>query len=46
VFTSVKDLDKKIMRFIREHNKDPRPIKWKYNDSSRRYKANSSGTVN
>jgi transposase len=46
VFTSVKDLDKKIMRFIREHNKDPRPIKWKYDDPSRRHKANSSVTVN
>lgn len=46
VFTSVKDLDKKIMRFIREHNKDPRPIKWKYADPARRYRANSSVTVN
>ena len=36
IFTSVKDLDKKLMRYIREHNKDPRPIKWKYSDPSRR----------
>jgi transposase len=36
IFTSVKDLDRKLMRYIREHNKDPKPIKWKYNDSSRR----------
>ena len=24
------------MRYIREHNKDPKPIKWKYDDPSRR----------
>jgi transposase len=36
IFTSVKDLDKKLMRYISEHNKDPKPIKWKYNDPSRR----------
>lgn len=27
VFTSVKDLDKKLMRYIRQHNKDPKPLK-------------------
>jgi transposase len=36
IFTSVKDLDKKLMRYIREHNKHPKPIKWKYSDASRR----------
>ncbi len=36
VFTTVKDLDRKLMRYIREHNKNPKPIKWKYNDPSRR----------
>lgn len=36
IFTSVKDLSKKLMRYIREHNKDPKPIKWKYDDPSRR----------
>ena len=36
IFTSVKDLDKKLMRYIRQHNKDPKPIKWKYDDPSRR----------
>jgi hypothetical protein len=24
------------MRHIREHNKDPKPIKWKYDDPSQR----------
>src|SRR6218665_3972048 len=36
VFTSVKDLGRKLMRYIREHNKNPKPIKWKYDDPSRR----------
>lgn len=36
IFTSVKDLDRKLMRYIREHNKSPRPIKWKYDDPNRR----------
>lgn len=36
VFTSVKDLDRKLMRYIREHNKNPAPVKWKYDDVSRR----------
>lgn len=38
VFTSVKDLDKKLMRYIRQYNKDPKPIKWKYDDPQRRYR--------
>ena len=36
VFTSTKDLDKKIMRYIRSYNENPKPIKWKYADPSRR----------
>jgi len=36
IFTSVKDLDKKLIRYIREHNKDPKPIKWKHSEPSRR----------
>jgi transposase len=36
VFTSIKDLDRKLMRYIRQHNKDPKPIKWKYDDPSHR----------
>lgn len=39
VFTSVKDLSRKLMHYIREHNKDPKPIKWKYDDPSRRIRA-------
>ncbi len=38
IFASVKDLDKKLMRYIKVHNKDPRPIKWKYDNPNRRYR--------
>lgn len=36
VFTSIKDLQKKLMRYIRQYNKTPKPVKWKYSDPSRR----------
>lgn len=36
VFTSVPDLKRKLMRYIRQYNKQPKPVKWKYFDSSRR----------
>lgn len=36
IFTSVADLDKKLMRYIRAHNEDPKPLKWKYADASNR----------
>jgi transposase len=36
IFTTVKDLERKLMRYIHEHNENPRPIKWKYDDPSRR----------
>jgi transposase len=45
VFTSVKDLDKKLMRYIREHNKDPKPLKWIYDNPDSRIRCNSSGSV-
>ena len=35
VFTSVTDLNRKLMRYIREYNKAPRTVKWKYADPSR-----------
>ena len=46
IFTSPKDLDKKLMRYIRQYNKDPKPLKWKYADPSRRITSTSSGSVN
>lgn len=36
VFISVQDLARRIMRYIHRHNEDPRPIKWRYADASRR----------
>ena len=36
VFTSSKDLARKIMRYIRYYNRHPKPVKWIYNDPSRR----------
>ena len=36
VFSSAKDLDRKLMRYIREHSQNPKPIKWKCDDPSRR----------
>ena len=36
VFTSVKDLARKLMRYIRQYNKAPKSVKWKYFDPSRR----------
>jgi len=36
VFTSVPDLKRKLMRYIRQYNTQPKPVKWKYFDASRR----------
>jgi transposase len=38
IFTSVKDLDRKIMRYIRSYNRKANPIKWSYKDASNRIK--------
>src|ERR1022692_2053195 len=44
VFTSVSDLKKKLMRYIRHYNKSPRTVKWKYADPSRHISTQSVGT--
>lgn len=36
VFTSIADLKRKLMRYIRHYNKQPKPVKWKYFDPTRR----------
>ncbi len=36
IFKSAKDLARRIMTYIRRYNENSRPIKWKYNDPSRR----------
>lgn len=38
VFTSVKDLSQKLMRYIRAYSKTARPFKWRYHDTTRRIK--------
>jgi len=45
VFTSVPDLKRKLMRYIRQYNKQPKPVKWKYFDPSRRIASTSTVTV-
>jgi hypothetical protein len=36
VFTSVPDLKRKLLRYIRQYSKQPKPVKWKYFDTKRR----------
>jgi transposase len=38
VFTSVKDLSRKLMRYIQAYSKTARPIRWKYSDVTKRIK--------
>ena len=45
VFTSVPDLKRKLMRYIRLYNKQPKPVKWKYFDPTRRITPDSIVTV-
>ena len=45
VFTSVPDLRRKLMRYIRQYNKAPKTIKWRYRDPTRRIALDSAVTV-
>ena len=36
IFTSVQDLSRKLMRYIRAYSKTARPFRWKYSDVRRR----------
>lgn len=45
VFTSLPDLKRKLMRYIRLYNKKPKTVKWKYFDPSRRITPDSIVTV-
>jgi hypothetical protein len=45
VFTSVSDLKRKLMHYIlRQYNKSPRTVKWKYADPSRHIGTKSAVT--
>ena len=45
VFTSVKDLARKLMRYIRHYNPAPKPLKWTYRDPSQRISLNTISHV-
>jgi len=45
VFTSVPDLRRKLMRYVRQYNKAPKTIKWRYCDPTRRITPHSAVTV-
>jgi transposase len=36
IFKSVKELARRLRRYIELYNRDPKPIKWRYNDPTRR----------
>jgi transposase len=42
IFTSVPDLKRTLLRYIRHYNTQPKPVKWKYFDASRRLLPNQS----
>src|SRR5271156_5594038 len=44
VFTSVPDLKRKLMRYIRHYNKAPKTVKWKYFDPTKRITSESAVT--
>lgn len=39
IFTSTRDLARKILRYIGKYNQSPRPVKWRYADPTRRVAA-------
>ena len=45
VFTSVKELARKLMHDIRRHAPSPQPVKWKHSDPNRRITTSSPVTV-
>jgi transposase len=44
VFTSLPDLKRKLMRYIRQSNQAPKTVKWKYFDPSKRLTSQSAVT--
>jgi len=45
VFCSVKDLAKKLMRYIRQYNRQAKPIKWTYKNTRNRIRPESDSNV-
>jgi transposase len=42
IFTSTADLRRKLMQYIKAHNKNCHPFAWTYSDPSRRIRANAN----
>ena len=45
VFTSVKDLSRKLMRYIRHYNRQAKPVKWTYKNTRNRIRPVSDSNV-
>ena len=45
IFTSVRDLARKLIRYVRHHNQAPKPIKWMYRNASHRIKISTNSSV-
>jgi transposase len=45
VFTSVKDLARKLMRYIKLYNQHAKPIRWRYSDPSHRIDGSASAVT-
>lgn len=45
IFDSTRDLRRKLIRYIRHHNENPKPIKWTYTDVSHRIAGPSSSVT-
>ena len=45
IFTSIPDLARKIRRYIKRYNEDPKPIRWTYSNPARRITTRSADTV-
>lgn len=45
IFTSVADLKRKLMRYIRQYNRTPKPVKWFYRNPTHRITTDSRVTV-
>jgi hypothetical protein len=45
VFTSITDLKRKLMRYIRKYNDSPKPVKWVYRTPTHRITTDSRVTV-
>jgi transposase len=45
IFTSIPDLARKIRRYIKRYNEDPKPIRWTYSNPTHRITTRSADTV-